>query len=301
MVKALCPCWNGHEVDSMLLEWNAEHAKPGAAIEDVDKRRRYNVEVKADKIEVFDQARAAMQRAEALHIPMLCVITTPRSVAHQYHAVALVACVPGDAGKMVALNSWGAQDTYMDITPANFRYAMSFDPVIVQVHLDQVPELPPPVREVYTARGQDERLRRERSTALRAQADAERRRREAAERETRRLQEEIAEMQREMDGLRARGPQPDAPAGVVPRRTNATNQAVPPRRAAAPDRAPRPEPIPRVGNLNLTRAELQTAIDVFEANHGKVEGLFPRECVPGTHIVDQKCELMPGVLEAWRG
>jgi hypothetical protein len=40
----------------------------------------------------------------------------------------------------------------------------------------------------------------------------------------------------------------------------------------------------------------------FDGTFENLEG-HPRfkDCVPGTHIVDQKCELMPGVLEAWRG
>ena len=79
------------------------------------------------------------------------------------------------------------------------------------------------------------------------------------------------------------------------------NRAVPARRAASPDRARGPEPIAREGNLNLTRAQLQAAIDVFEANHGLLEGRADfKKLVPGTHIVNQRCELLPGVLERYQ-
>ena len=46
----------------------------------------------------------------------------------------------------------------------------------------------------------------------------------------------------------------------------------------------------KADSLNLTRAELQIAIDVVEANHGLFRG-FPgfKECVPRTHIVDERC------------
>ena len=119
---------------------------------------------------------------------MPCTITTG-TAGHGRHSVALTACVPADEGKMVALNSWGAQQTYMDVTPSNFVLAMTFDPVIVKVHAGASEEEAPLPREIYTGRdgefdgrSREEGLRRERSTALRAQAEEERRKRAAAER-----------------------------------------------------------------------------------------------------------------------
>jgi hypothetical protein len=62
-VKVLCPCWDGHRTEHMPREWNDTHAMSGAAIEDVDKARRYNVRVDCRKIETFEQARAEMEKA----------------------------------------------------------------------------------------------------------------------------------------------------------------------------------------------------------------------------------------------
>ena len=66
--------------------------------------------------------------------------------------MALVACVPGSTEKMKALNSWGANTTYMDVTAENFILAMTFDPIIVQVHRGaHAEELPEPM-ELYRSR-----------------------------------------------------------------------------------------------------------------------------------------------------
>ena len=117
-VKTLCPCWEGHETESMMGEWNEQHAKPGAAIEDVDQCRRYNVKVEYTKITSFEEARAEMKRQEALKLLMPCTISTDKQ-GHALHAVALRSTAPG--GKMEAVNSWGADLSLLDITEANSK------------------------------------------------------------------------------------------------------------------------------------------------------------------------------------
>ena len=146
-VKALCPCWEGHETEDMLREWNEQHARPGAAIEDVDQRRRYNVKVEYTKITSFAEACAEMERQEALKLLMPCTISTDQQ-GHELHAVSLRGTAPG--GKMEAVNSWGANQSLLEITPANFRYAIRFDPIITAaaksggVHIAI-----PPVRRIF--------------------------------------------------------------------------------------------------------------------------------------------------------
>jgi hypothetical protein len=126
-VKTLCECWDGHHTARMPEEWNAVHASSRASIEDMDKRRRYNVRVDCRRIDDFAAARREMLRAEHLRTMMPCTIATD-AAGHSHHSVALNACVPGCDDKMSALNSWGAQKTYMDVTPSNFQYAMTFEP-----------------------------------------------------------------------------------------------------------------------------------------------------------------------------
>eukprot|EP01046_Picozoa_sp_COSAG06_P054285 COSAG06_NODE_9619_length_1857_cov_2.552332_1_plen_296_part_00 len=173
-VKALCECFDGHFTERMPREWNDVHARQGAAIEDMDKTRRYNVKVDFRKIESFEQARTEMLKAEALRMMMPCTITTD-TAGHIRHSVALSAVVPGVADKMSALNSWGATETYMDVTPANFKCAVTFDPIIVEVHEGSTSVAVPQPREVYTkrsaefaAREQEEELRRQRSAEAQA-------------------------------------------------------------------------------------------------------------------------------------
>ena len=111
----------------MLGEWNTTHATPGAAIEDVDQRKRYNVKVEYTKITSFEEARTEMERQEALKLLMLCTMSTDQQ-RHELHAVALRSTAPG--GKMEAVNSWGANQPLVEITKANFCYAIRFDPLI---------------------------------------------------------------------------------------------------------------------------------------------------------------------------
>ena len=75
-VKTLCPCWDGHETDRMPEEWNAEHAKPGASIEGLDREKRYNVRVEFRKIDSFQEAHE--DRARALDLYMPCTIKSSR-------------------------------------------------------------------------------------------------------------------------------------------------------------------------------------------------------------------------------
>lgn len=142
-VKTLCECWDGHHTARMPEEWNAVHANSRASIEDMDKRRRYNVRVDCRRIDDFAAARREMLRAEHLRTMMPCTITTG-AAGHSRHSVALTACVPGRDDKMSALNSWGAQKTYMDVTPSNFQYAMTFEPTIVSVHEGSTKTAEPP-------------------------------------------------------------------------------------------------------------------------------------------------------------
>ena len=154
-VKALCPCWEGHEPESMLEEWNEQHDKPGAAIEDVDQRLRYNVVVKYTKITSYQAAHAEMKRQEALKMLMLCTISTDKE-GHDLHAVALHGTVPG--GTMEAVNSWGARQPLLEVTPQNFLYAIRFDPnITAATKSGGRPQAIPPVRKGFTKRMQEAR------------------------------------------------------------------------------------------------------------------------------------------------
>ena len=122
-VKALCPCWNGHQTERMPEEWNKRHNDPGATIEDVDKRKRYRVKVNFRKVDLFTEAYCELERAEELKTYMPCTITTSIE-RHDRHSVALASCIDG---KMEALNSWGANEVFKDVTPENFVFAITFD------------------------------------------------------------------------------------------------------------------------------------------------------------------------------
>ena len=126
-VKALCPCWEGHQTELMPKEWNDVHDSNGAFIEDVDHQLRYHVKVESRKIDSFDEAYREMDRAKALEMFLPCTIIT-NDKNHSQHSVALKATVPG--GTMQAQNSWGSQQVHMTVTRENFLCAITFDPII---------------------------------------------------------------------------------------------------------------------------------------------------------------------------
>jgi hypothetical protein len=126
-VKALCPCWEGHQTELMPKEWNEVHANDGACIENLDRTMRYNVRVEFRKIDSFDEAHREMERAQALHMYLPCTMITDDK-GHPQHSVALKATLPG--GTMQAQNSWGAEQIHMTVTRENFICAITFDPII---------------------------------------------------------------------------------------------------------------------------------------------------------------------------
>jgi len=157
-VKALCPCWEGHDTERMVEEWNEKHATAGAAIEDVDQRQRYNVKVEYSRISSFEEAHAEMERQEALKLLMPCTMSTDAQ-GHELHAVALRSTVPG--GTMEAVNSWGAKESLLSVTKANFFYAIRFDPLITAATKSgDIPLEIPKVREIFQKREQEHRDKR---------------------------------------------------------------------------------------------------------------------------------------------
>jgi hypothetical protein len=198
-VKALCPCWEGHDTERMVEEWNEKHATAGAAVEDVDQRQRYNVKVEYSKISSFEEARAEMERQEALRLVMPCTISTDEQ-GHELHAVALRSTVPG--GTMEAVNSWGAKESLLCVTMANFFYAIRFDPLITAATKSgDIPLEIPKVRENFQKREQqhaDKRAAAEVAQQKRQQAE------EAAQQaaaKAKRLQEQLKLLQAQTQSL----------------------------------------------------------------------------------------------------
>jgi len=169
-IEALCPCWEGHETELILGEWNKMHATPGAAIEDVDQHQRYNVKVEYTKITSFQEARAEMERQEALKLLMLCTMSTDQQ-GHELHAVALRSTAPG--GKMEAVNSWGAIQAVVEIVEANFCYAIRFDPLITAATKSGGVQIAcPPVREMFSRRVQEHDNKRKKAEQASAGTDS---------------------------------------------------------------------------------------------------------------------------------
>ena len=152
-VKALCPAWDGHWIDKMAQEWNDKHAESGASIEDTDKSFRYNVKIDFKMIESFTEANEEMKLVDKLRIYMPCTISTNIN-GHALHAVVLEKRVSSET--MEARNSWGAKQAFVEVSSANFRSAITFDPIITAATRgksdgDAACGIPP-VRKVYSQR-----------------------------------------------------------------------------------------------------------------------------------------------------
>jgi len=198
-VKALCPCWEGHDTERMVEEWNEKHATAGAAIEDVDQRQRYNVKVEYSRISSFEETHAEMERQEALKLLMPCTMSTDAQ-GHELHAVALRSTVPG--GTMEAVNSWGAKESLLSVTKANFFYAIRFDPLITAATKSgDIPLEIPKVREIFQKREQEHRDKRAAAEVAQQQRQQteEARRQEAAKAQL--LQEQYESLQALLQAL----------------------------------------------------------------------------------------------------
>jgi hypothetical protein len=129
-VKASCPCWEGAHLEPLSNQWNDNVAtNTGLYFPDTDNACRYRVSVDVRRIETIEEAYAETQKIESILLLLVCITTDTNG--HGLHAVA-VDMPYNKPNEMRALNSWGATHTFMDVTPANFRYAVALDPIIIE-------------------------------------------------------------------------------------------------------------------------------------------------------------------------
>ena len=136
-------CWNGQHTESMPKLWNEK--QKDYSFKNIDSTQRYTVHVDFCKLGTFEAAFVEMQRHEHKKMYMPCSISTEED-GHGRHSVALTSAFETAAGRkmMQALNSWGATQTFMDVTEDNFVYAITFDPIITDAHKGEKPIKPLP-------------------------------------------------------------------------------------------------------------------------------------------------------------
>ena len=128
-VKAVCPCWNGHELTSMCDEWNTHHTSLGAWIEDMNQDMLYCVKIEHAAVAGIEEAFEEMSRIEGTLL-MLGGVTMGRG-QHARHAVTLSNALLRDKPNMQAVNSWGSYMPIIKVTSANFDIAVKAEPVVV--------------------------------------------------------------------------------------------------------------------------------------------------------------------------
>ena len=72
---------------------------------------------------------AETQKIDGVLLLLVCITTDTNG--HGLHAVAVDKPYK-TPNEMRGLNSWGATQTFMDVTPDNFRYAVALDPIIIE-------------------------------------------------------------------------------------------------------------------------------------------------------------------------
>ena len=129
-VKISCPCWEGKHLEPLTNEWNKNVAGNSSLyFSDVDNCCRYRVGVEIRRIDTVQEAYAEAQKTEGVLLLMTAIKTG--ADGHGSHAVAVDKPYK-KPNEMRGLNSWGAEQTFMDVTPANFQYAVAFDPIILE-------------------------------------------------------------------------------------------------------------------------------------------------------------------------
>ena len=129
-VKASCPCWNGSHIDILPNQWNGRVAtNSDLYLEDVDNRCRYRVRVDVRRIDTVEEAYAEVQKIEGVLLLMTSIAT--EMDGHETHAVAVDKPYK-TPNEMRGLNSWGARQPFIEVTPDNFKYAVALDPIIIE-------------------------------------------------------------------------------------------------------------------------------------------------------------------------
>jgi len=129
-VKASCPCWEGKHLEPLTNEWNENVAGNSSLyFSDIDNCCRYRVGVKICRIDTVQEAYAEAQKIEGVLLLMTAIKTG--ADGHDSHAVAVDKPYK-KINEMCALNSHGATQYFMDVTPANFQYAVALNPIIIE-------------------------------------------------------------------------------------------------------------------------------------------------------------------------
>jgi hypothetical protein len=150
-VKTLCPCWEGYDTEQMTMDWNAKvDSNPAGASFDVGDQV-YCIKVDAKRINTFDDAYKEVAVLQTMLLPTATIGTA--TDGHDRHSVVLMRPYPGER-KIQALNSWGANQMHMEVTPTNFQYAVRVEPMILSATkiLPQVEKMAiPPVHKLFTS------------------------------------------------------------------------------------------------------------------------------------------------------
>ena len=129
-VKISCPCWEGSDLELLSNEWNEHVAvKSHLYFADVDNRCRYRVRMDVRRIDTVEEAFAEAQKIDGVLLLLVSIAT--ETDGHGLHAVAVDKPYK-TPNEMRGLNSWGARQPFIEVTPDNFKYAVALDPIIIE-------------------------------------------------------------------------------------------------------------------------------------------------------------------------
>jgi hypothetical protein len=127
-VKLLCPCWEGSRIETMCEQWNNKVGKRTSSwFADIDSECRYQVKVHSERLNTFEEAYAYMKEVSGVLFLLVAIKTD--TDGHTNHAVVADKTYQGSA--MRGMNSWGANQVFMDITPDNFLRACVVEPILL--------------------------------------------------------------------------------------------------------------------------------------------------------------------------
>ena len=125
-VKQHGNCWEGSNPEAMCEVWNAN--LQDTWFDDIDHNCRYRIKVESQRSDSIEQCHAYIKMTQGVLL-LIAAIKTDAD-GHQRHAIAVD--MPYQQLNMRGLNSWGASQVYLNVTPENFYYAVTIQPVLLE-------------------------------------------------------------------------------------------------------------------------------------------------------------------------
>ena len=128
ILQTVCDCWDGADVGVMCEQWNQRGRYKW--VTDTDKKCRYRFEVNYQLLESIDQTYEHSTNTTAS--PGLVAVIRLPSPGHPLHAVFVDYPYTNKTNVMRAINSWGANSSFLTVDKDNFFKGVAVEVMLLE-------------------------------------------------------------------------------------------------------------------------------------------------------------------------